>query len=228
MSFLYDFFSLIYPNVCMSCGKPLFKHEHCICSLCLHHLPQTNFHLYKDNPVAQLFWGKVNLESASSFLYFNKGGNVQQLIHQLKYKGQQQIGTFLGNLYGFELQKSIYFNTISTVIPVPLHPKKKKLRGYNQSACFALGLSESMNINIDEETLYRTVASETQTKKSRYSRWENVSSIFAIKNKDTLSSKHVLLVDDVITTGSTIEGCITALAQIPEIKISVASIAVAN
>jgi len=228
MSFLSDFFSLIYPNVCMSCGKPLFRYENCVCSLCLHHLPQTDFHLHKDNPVAQLFWGKVNLESAAAFLYFNKGGNVQHLVHQLKYKGQKQVGSFLGNLYGNTLKKSKLFRTIDTVVPVPLHPKKQKLRGYNQSSYIAMGLADSMNITLDETTLFRTVASETQTKKSRYNRWENVSSIFALKDNNTLSGKHILLVDDVITTGSTIEACVTALAQTPDIKISVASIAVAN
>jgi len=228
MSFLSDFFSLIYPNVCMSCGKPLLHHENCVCSLCLHHLPITDFHLHKDNPVAQLFWGKVNLSSAAAYLYFNKGGNVQHLIHQLKYKGQKQVGSFLGDLYGALLKKSQFFNTIDTVIPVPLHPKKQKLRGYNQSGYFAMGLSKSMNVLLDESTLYRTVASETQTKKSRYNRWENVSTIFAIKDSDTLAGKHVLLVDDVITTGSTIEACVNALSKTPEIKISVASIATAS
>lgn len=228
MSFLYDFFSLIYPNVCFACGKPLLRYEKCICSICLHHLPQTDFHLSSDNPVAQLFWGKVNVESASSFLFFNKGGKVQHLIHQLKYKNQKQVGTYLGTLYGNTLKKSRFFGSIDTVIPVPLHPKKQRQRGYNQSEYFAMGLAESLSIVVDNTTLYRTYASESQTKKSRYSRYQNVSSIFALKDTNTLSGKHILLVDDVITTGSTIESCVNTLQQIHEIKISVASIAIAN
>lgn len=228
MSFLYDFFSLIYPDVCMACGKPLFRHENCVCSICLHHLPVTDFHLYKDNPVSQLFWGKIQIESAASFLYFNKGGKVQHLIHQLKYKDQKQVGTYIGNLYGNLLKKSILFNNVDTVIPVPLHPKKQRQRGYNQSDFFAMGLAGSMNIVLDKTTLYRTKASESQTKKSRYGRFQNVSSIFALKEREILNGKHILLVDDVITTGSTIESCVTTLQQVPKIKISIASIAIAN
>jgi len=212
----------------MACGKPLFQYENCVCSICLHHLPQTDFHLYIDNPVARLFWGKVHINSAASFLYFNKGGKVQHLIHQLKYKNQKQVGTFLGALYGTYLKNSQFFNSIDIIVPVPLHPKKQRQRGYNQSDFFAMGLAESMNIFVDKTTLHRTYASESQTKKNRYNRYQNVCSIFGIKDIITLSGKHVLLVDDVITTGSTIESCVSTLQHIPDIKISVASIAIAN
>ncbi len=212
----------------MACGKPLYRHEDCVCSLCLNHLPITNFHLHNDNPVSQLFWGKIQLESAASFLYFNKGGKVQHLIHQLKYKDQKQVGTYIGKMYGKLLKKSIFFNSVDIVMPVPLHPKKQRQRGYNQSDFFATGLAASMEIAVDKTTLYRTKASESQTKKSRYGRFQNVSSIFALRDLEKLKGKHILLVDDVITTGSTIESCVNTLQQIPKIKISVASIAIAN
>ncbi len=212
----------------MACGKPLYRHENCICSLCLHHLPTTDFHLNNDNPLSKLFWGKATLESAAAFLYFNKGGKVQHLVHQLKYKDQKHVGTFLGKLYGKILKETPFFKSIDTVIPVPLHPKKQRLRGYNQSDYFAEGLADSMKIIVDKTTLYRTFASESQTKKNRYSRYQNVSSIFALKDNHNLSGKHVLLVDDVITTGSTIEACALTLQKTKNIKISVASIAIAS
>jgi ComF family protein len=228
MSFLSDFFSLIYPNVCMSCGKPLFRFENCICSYCLYHLPQTNFHLNNNNPVSRLFWGRVKFESAASFLYYNKGGKIQHLIHQLKYKDQKQVGFFLGSKYGELLKKADGFNSIDTVIPVPLHPRKQRKRGYNQSDHIADGISNAMEIRTDKTTLFRAFASETQTKKSRYNRFQNVSSVFALKDSKILQGRHVLIVDDVITTGSTIEACITTLQQTHDIKVSIASIAVAN
>jgi len=228
MKFFKDFFLLIYPDICMACGNPLYRHEKCICSLCLHHLPQTDFHLNKDNPVSRMFWGRVNLESATSFLYYNKGGKVQQLIHQLKYKNQKQLGIYMGALYGKILKNSGFFDNLDTVVPVPLHPKKKRQRGYNQSDLIAEGMAGAMKVNVDKNTLFRSISSQTQTKKSRYSRYQNVSTVFNIKNNHLLGGKHILLVDDVITTGSTIESCVNALQQIPGLKVSVASIAVAN
>ena len=228
MSLFDDFISLIYPRICLSCGNSLYKNEECICTKCLYHLPKTNFHNEKDNPITQIFWGRVKIESAAAYYFFSKGGNVQHLIHQLKYKGHKEIGIYIGKLYGLELKESDLFKNIDVVIPVPLHWKKFKKRGYNQSEQFAKGLSQTMEIDVDSNTLYRKIASETQTKKSRFNRWENVKEIFEIKNVDNLKGKHILLVDDVITTGSTLESCANALLKIPEIKISVAAIACAT
>jgi ComF family protein len=222
-----DFLSLIYPHVCMSCGKSLFKYEKCICTFCLYHLPRTNFHLDKENPVTRLFWGKAEIHSAASLYYFYKGGRVQQLMHQLKYKGQKEIGIYIGNLYGKELSKSPLFNTAGCIIPVPMHPKKQKKRGYNQSELIALGLSQSMNVPVDAKTLVKTAKTETQTRKSRFSRWENVKEVFELKDYSHLIGKHILLVDDVITTGSTLESCILNLSKVPGIKVSVVSMACA-
>lgn len=224
---LNDFIALLFPHVCVSCGKSLYKKEHSICTYCAYYLPKTNFHLDNDNPIAKIFWGRVPVFSAAAFYGFNKGGKVQHLIHQLKYKGQKHIGVSVGKLYGYELKYCDDFNCIDTVIPVPLHPKKKKKRGYNQSDGFAEGLAESMNVKADLKTLYRAVESETQTKKSRFSRWQNVESIFQLRNADALEGKHILLVDDVITTGATLEACAHTLLQVPGVKISIVTIAYA-
>ena len=225
---LADFIALRFPNICASCGKSLYKNEHSICTYCSYYLPKTNFHLDSNNPVAKIFWGRVAVHSAASYYGFNKGGKVQHLVHQLKYKGQKHIGSTIGKWYGHELKYCDDFNTVNTVIPVPLHPKKQKRRGYNQSDPFAEGLAESMGAEADLKTLYRAHESTSQTKKSRFSRWQNVESIFQLKSTEPLQGKHVLLVDDVITTGATLEACAQTLLQVPEIKISIATIAYAG
>jgi ComF family protein len=225
MSWLIDFFSLVYPSVCMACGESLLKHEDCICSQCIYYLPKTNFHLQSENAVSKLFWGRVKVENACAFYYFKKEGKVQNLLHQLKYKGQKQVGIKLGNLYGLDLKQDKKFEEISLILPVPLHPDKEKKRGYNQSEQFAQGLAQSMEIPYATDLLVRNFASETQTKKSKYKRWENVNSIFEINNPDALKDKHILLVDDVITTGATIEACAQHILSVPGTRVSIAAIA---
>lgn len=225
---LNDFISLIYPKNCASCGNSLFKHEECLCTFCRYHLPKTNFHLQAGNPVEKLFWGRADLVSATAYYAFGKGGKVQHLIHQLKYNGKKEIGLAVGKLYGHELKQSGKYETVDTIIPVPLHDKKKKKRGYNQSEYFAEGLSKSLNVSTDTTTLIRANESETQTKKSRFSRWQNVESIFHVAEPGKLENKHILLVDDVVTTGSTLEACALTLLKIPNVKVSVAAIAFAN
>ncbi len=222
-----DLISLFYPRICLSCGNVLFKNENVLCFSCLYKLPKTGFHLLEENPVARQFWGKIYFTSAASLYYFTKGSSVQHLVHQLKYKGYKEIGEYLGRLYGRDLRQSPLFNGISAVIPVPLHPRKLALRGYNQAEWFAAGLAASMQVELDITTLVRIHASETQTRKSRFRRWENVREIFRITDTHRHAGKHVLLVDDVITTGSTLEAAGHSLLTIPGIKISVASIACA-
>ena len=224
MTLFDDFIALFYPRTCMACGNTLFHNEEVVCTSCLLHLPRTGFHKIKDNPVAKVFWGRVNLESAAALYYYRKGGKVQHLIHQMKYSGHKEIGIFLGELYGSSLKKSKYFETVDTVIPIPLHKNKLKKRGFNQAEMFAKGIANTMDIEIDTDSVYRDVETSTQTKKSRYKRWENVSDIFKLRDLDALSEKHVLVVDDVITTGSTMEACVNTLQKVPGIRISVASI----
>ncbi|MFA6925091.1 MAG: ComF family protein [Bacteroidales bacterium] len=223
-----DFISIIFPELCCACGRVIRKGEECICSYCSYHLPKTGFHLDDDNQLSRLFWGRTTLNSVAAFYYFNKSTKVQELIHQLKYKGKKEIGLKIGELYGNELKTSGLFKDIDVIIPVPLHFSKEKKRGYNQSNIFAEGIAKSLNKEVDISVLSRKYASETQTRKSRYNRWQNVSEIFSL-NDEYLKFKgfHVLLVDDVITTGSTIEACANTLFKIPEIKLSVAAMAFA-
>ncbi len=228
MSYFQDFISLFYPDNCLACGNNLFKSERILCTSCLFHLPKTNYHFEKDNPISKIFWGRTEIEIASAFYFFVKASKLQHLIHQLKYKGKKEIGVFIGEIYGEELVKSEFYKNIDLIIPVPLHPKKEKLRGYNQSEVFARGLSASMNIPVDTLTLIRTYASETQTKKTRFKRWENVKEIFEIRDAEKIENKHILLVDDVITTGATLESCANMLNKISGVKISIAGIAIAS
>jgi ComF family protein len=227
-TYLADFVSLLFPQLCPACGESLIAGEHIICTDCRFNLPFTNFHLQPDNIVARQFWGKVNLEAAYALYYFAKGGKVQNLMHHFKYRGMQQIGVLLGNIAGAQLAKNDIFKTTDVIIPVPLHKKRLKQRGYNQSACFANGLAQKLNAVVDESSLIRAKATETQTHKSRFSRFENMQEVFAVIGPEKLINKHVLLVDDVVTTGSTLEACAVQLLKIEGLKLSIATIAYAE
>jgi ComF family protein len=227
MFWINEFISLVYPKICAACGNSLWSHEKVICTSCEFRLPKTNYHLLQENPVSGLFWGRGNIYSASAYLFFHKGSRVQQLVHQLKYKGRKDVGISLGKIYGLTLLQSPWFNDLDLIIPVPLHPKKLTTRGYNQSEQFGLGLSESMKIPLNTQSLIRNEATETQTKMNRFKRWENVNRIFKIKDPALLTGKNILLIDDVITTGATLEACIQALSEIPETRISIVAIAAA-
>lgn len=224
---LSDFISLIFPNICFACDQLLVKGEKCICTFCRYKLPYTNYHLEPENPLVKYFWGRVKIEAAASIYFFNKGGKVQKLLHRLKYEGKKEIGFFLGETYGYQLKSTQPFSETDLIIPVPLHQHKKVKRGYNQSECFAEGLSNSMGILFDYNILQKNFDTDTQTRKSRYKRWENVSEKFKLTSADKLKGKHILLVDDVITTGSTVEACAQKLLEIQDVRISVATIACA-
>ncbi|MBU0487112.1 MAG: ComF family protein [Bacteroidetes bacterium] len=206
----------------------MYKHEKIICTSCLFHLPKTGFSDMANNPVSEIFAGRVNLHSASAYLFFRKTGSVQKLIHRLKYKGDKEVGEYLSKLFGEELMKSPLFSTATCVIPVPLHPKKLKKRGYNQAEVVADGIAAGMGICVNCKTLVRATFTETQTRKARFNRWQNVEGIFQIKSPEELENQHVILCDDVVTTGSTLEACVNALQQIRNIKVSIASLAVAS
>ncbi|SEF58540.1 comF family protein [Parabacteroides chinchillae] len=226
---LNDILNLFFPNLCRLCKKPLIDGENQICLNCLYDLPRTNFHKIKAlNPAEQLFMDNPNIVHAYSFLYYGKGGNVQKLIHSLKYYDNKELGYLLGRQAALELQKvNSPLCKTELLLPVPLHPRKQKQRGYNQSEWIALGLSSVWNTPINMSVLQRTKESDTQTHRTTYNRWINVKDIFAVQNTDELKGKHILLIDDVITTGSTISGCIKALHVVPGLQISVFSVAIA-
>lgn len=216
---------LFYPRVCMACGKSLINVEDVLCTFCELKLPKTNYHLWHENPVKQIFDGRAEVHSSAVRYHYKKGSNVQNLLHNFKYRGNSSIGVKIGSDYGKELMLSPDFKTVDYIIPVPLHFKKLKLRGFNQSERFAFGLSQTMNGSMEINNLIRNVHTSTQTRKSRWDRWMNVSSIFELKNPDKLRGKHILLVDDVITTGSTIEACLNVMSKVEGVKMSVAAIA---
>ncbi|TSD63786.1 ComF family protein [Inquilinus sp. KBS0705] len=226
--YLADFVSLIFPQLCAACRTALMANEHILCTDCLFNLPHTNFHTQPDNIVAKQFWGKLPVEGAYSLYYFTKGGKVQNMMHQFKYNGMHQIGDLLGNIAGRQLKGSPVFSTADLIIPVPLHQKRLKERGYNQSAHFADGLAQELDAVVETGNLIRTVATKTQTHKSRFARFQNMQEVFAVKNPESLMNKHVLLVDDIVTTGSTLEACGIALLKVPGLKLSIATIAYAE
>lgn len=226
--YLADFVALLFPELCPACGESLIANEHIICTDCLYHLPQTNFHLQPDNIVARQFWGKIKLEGAYALYFFAKGGRIQNLMHHFKYRGMQKIGNLLGNMAGNQLVRSTVFKSVDIIVPVPLHKSRLKERGYNQSACFAEGLAQKLNAVVQTDNLVRLKATETQTHKSRFLRFENMQEVFTINDRESLKNKHVLLVDDVVTTGATLEACGIELLKIEGLKLSIATIAYAE
>ncbi|MFC2152563.1 ComF family protein [Bacteroidota bacterium] len=224
--YITDFFNLFFPDLCVVCNTHLVNQEEIICTKCIFNLPKTNYHKEIDNPVSQLFWGRTKVEYATAFFTFSKGSNYQYMMHKFKYHGNKEIGYVLGKSFGNQLRKSV-FNNIDLIIPVPLHKSKLKKRGYNQSEWIAMGLSETLQKPLDVKSFIRSLATETQTRKSRFERWKNVENIFTIKNENALKGKHILLVDDVVTTGSTLEACVNSILEIEGTKVSIAALAVA-
>lgn len=195
---------------------------------CWLRLPRTHFHLDAGNPVCQVFWGRARLVFATAFFFYVRGNRVQRLIHSLKYKGNKDLGVYLGEQYGQLLREVPLLADVHAIIPVPLHPKKMRKRGFNQSEVIADGLGKSLQIPVNTGLLIRNKATDTQTRKTRYHRWENVEHIFSVVQEGSMEGKHLLLVDDVITTGSTVEACIHALMRIPGVRVSVVAVAYAS
>lgn len=223
-TYLKDFIQLIFPEICHACGNSLVDSEQYFCTTCLYDLPYTQFHLNPENKLAKQFWGRVHVQSAVAFLYFTKGGKVQNIMHQLKYNKQPQIGIELGRMYAKELKNYPIYKNAEAIIPVPLHPEKQRKRGYNQSEQFALGLSEVLQIAVLNDILFRVKSAESQTSKSRDQRFDNIASVFEAK-KPNLILKSVILVDDTITTGATLEICAIALQSIGIAEINIVGIA---
>lgn len=217
---------IFYPKLCLSCKDELTMQENVTCVKCSHDLPVTGFTNQPENLVEKLFHGRVSIEEATALFYFQKLGSVQRLIHQLKYKGAQQIGGFFGDWLGRELLLSSRFKHIDCVVPVPLHKDRLKQRGYNQLTEFGKSISNLLGVPYDEEMLMREKSTETQTHKHRQERWENVFNIFNTNKLADLKEKNILLIDDIITTGATIEACCKALNKSEKVKISVACMAI--
>jgi ComF family protein len=222
-----DFISLLFPRLCYACGNHLLRNENLICTECYVVIPRTNYHLQPENPLSQLFWGRCQIEKTGAFSFYNKGSRIRNLIHNLKYKGIKEIGFELGRIYGLTLKSSGFTNGIDLIIPVPLHPAKKRSRGFNQSDLISSGISDSTGLPVVTNSLSRIKASVTQTRRSRYDRWTNVENIFTIIDTDIIRGRHVLLVDDVITTGSTVESCTNELLRVEGVKVSVVALAFA-
>lgn len=225
---LSSFLSLFFPRCCVVCGRPLAKGEECICTMCNINLPRTNYHLWKENPVEQLFWGKIPLERATSFFFYRKGSDFRQILHQLKYGGQKEIGTVMGRYMAAELLPSGFFQGIDVIVPIPLHKKKQRLRGYNQSEWIARGIAAVTKIPVDTESVMRCKNTETQTRKSAFERWENVDGIFDLPHSECFIGKHVLIIDDVLTTGATTVACASRLQEVEGIRVSVLTLAMAE
>ena len=221
-----DFLDMLFPRTCLTCNGLLEKNEEMICTHCRFELPQTDFHLEQDNPLARKFWGRVPLKYAFAYLRFVKTGKVQTLLHHLKYYGKEEVGDMLGKWYGNELRKKGFEGEFDLILPVPLHLSKLRKRGYNQCDSIARGLAEGLQIDWSNSVLLRKQANISQTKKDRVERWENVESIFEVINPQLVENKNILIVDDVITTGATLEACCVPLQKAGCRSLSIASLAV--
>ena len=216
---------LIFPKFCVACSNGLNATEEVLCLECEFKLPRTDFHLDKENPVAKHFWGRIQIENAFSFLLFQKGESVQKLLHALKYDDRQDVGVYLGKQFGFAIEEWVRETDISCIVPVPLHPKKEFKRGYNQCNSIADGLSEVLDLPAEKQAVQRIIETITQTGKDRFDRWENVEGIFEVAQPDKIKDKHILLIDDVVTTGSTLEACATEILKLEGTKVTLATIA---
>lgn len=217
---------LVYPLVCLHCGISLVKHESLICSFCNARLPQTFFHNDPVNEMSRAMWGRANIEFATAFLFFKKAGIAQGLLHNLKYKGRKEVGIQFGNRFGNQLKDNPFVSHTDYLIPVPLHRNKLRSRGYNQSKIICDGMQSSLDIPV-VENLKRISYTDTQTRKHRFDRWLNVSEKFVLTNPELLENKRVLLVDDVFTTGATVEACCKVLESVKGISIGIATLAIA-
>jgi ComF family protein len=226
MSYATDLGALFFPKYCSSCNRNLMHFEKAVCMHCLTHLPRLQLHDERDNAVEKLFWGRIHVEAATAFLSMPRNGISHRLIHRLKYHGDQEVGERLGALFAHELLESERMKGIDVIVPVPLHPKKLHVRGYNQCDCIARGMAETLGADISLNNLTRTHFSASQTRRGRISRWSNVKDIFWVREPEKFENKRILLVDDVITTGATIEACATALLKINGVQLSVGALAI--
>ncbi len=220
-----DFISLFYPRYCRGCLNSLVKGEELICTQCLLEMPKSYYHLNHDNPFYRKFRGRLPVKQVMTLYKFAKQSRIQQILHALKYKQQPELGEMLGRIYGHDLLEAGFTNSFDIIVPVPLHRSRRQIRGYNQSEEFGKGLSQTLAVPCDDSCVRREAKTETQTRKSRLSRWENVERIFQVVNPAWIAERRVLLVDDVVTTGATLEACGQALFDAGCKELSIACIA---
>jgi ComF family protein len=219
--------NFIFPHTCTVCSGELYTQDELLCWKCLENLPITKFELHNENPVSRYFYGRIKLEHAGAWLYFTKASAVQQLIHLYKYRNEKELAIYMGKQMGYALQKTNWIDTVDIIVPLPLNKKKLLKRGYNQANLLSTGIGQVLNKPVEELAVIRTKFTETQTRKTRLQRWLNVEEVFDIKNADLLNNKHILLIDDVVTTGATLEACAQKMVDVPGIKISVYCMATA-
>ena len=218
---------LIFPHVCSGCGSDLLSVESTLCLRCIDALPETDFEKKTDNPVEKMFWGRLTLESAASSYYFTKESLMQHLMHQFKYKNNKDLGLQLGRMMGYQLMHSERF-AADALIPLPLFPDKEKKRGYNQSVLLCEGIAESLKVPVWNDVIIRPAHTETQTKKGRIERWKNMEGKFFLTNSEKIEGKHLLLIDDVVTTGATLEACGNELLKAGSVRLSIATLCFAS
>ncbi len=216
---------LVYPPLCASCGFQRPLDQHIFCLDCLHELPETGYHQHAHNPFVGHFRGRIGVKAGAAFLFFSRGGGTQRLLHQIKYNNQADLIITIGRWYGKQLMKSPLWDDVEVIVPVPLHWKKQRKRGYNQSAMFADGIAEVMGISSPKNVLRRITHNKSLTGMKRFQRVETIGSSYVLANAKLIRHKHVMLVDDVLTTGSTLEACALALLEAPVASISLVTIA---
>lgn len=227
MKWFKHFLDIIYPCTCEACGEALLSGENLICTNCMIDLPRTNSHIHRLDVVSNRFWGKIPVTDTITFMKFSKKGKVQKLLHELKYRNKPEVGKYLGKIYGVDLKAVDFDKKIDLILGVPLHPTKLVQRGYNQADCIAEGLSEALNVPYSTNIVKRLTYTSTQTKKSRIERFQNVENIFEVVDKEKVRNKRIAIVDDVLTTGSTIESLGITLLNAEVKEISVITIAAA-
>lgn len=222
-----SFLHLLFPHVCVGCGTDILSEESMLCLRCMNELPETNFEIHLGNPIEKIFWGRSQLQAATGQYYFTKESLMQHLMHQFKYKGNKELGLQLGRIMGLQLKRSNRFE-VDALIPLPLFPAKEKRRGFNQATVLCKGISDMMNIPVLDNVIIRPQHTETQTRKGRLERWKNIEGKFVMINEKAISNKHVLLVDDVITTGATLEACGNELLKAANTRLSIVALCVAS
>lgn len=220
-----DFSHLFFPHLCAGCGTDSLPLQVPLCIQCINELPLTNFHLHANNTVEKHFWGRLPVSAVTAFCHFTGGSLIQHLLHQLKYKGNKEAGYFLGNLMGKSLQQTNRFAHVDALVPLPLYAQRERRRGYNQSEVLCQGMARVLQLPVISNAVVRLSATETQTRKSRMERWKNMEGKFELVNTGAIAGKHVLLVDDVLTTGATLEACGHAVLQAPGTQLSIATLA---